>query len=149
MTHSHLYTFTIDEGRVLQFKDNIQIARLHSFSYTKTDYTTAGITILYENLLACSNHDGTIVIIDLFSRRKKTVKTAKTQITTLAFLNAETLVSTNINELVKVHDLKTLNSVNVTNPSLLLLLKNKNILDLESLSSTLLTPLDNLSDVNS
>ncbi len=145
MAHTPLYTFSISNNRVLQYKRNtsLQIARLHSFSSikSKTDYISTGITLFYKNLLACSNHDGSIVIVDIFTRKKRVIKIPKTQISRLTFLNKKNLLTVSIDGLVKVHDLKTLSTYNVTDPSLVALLKDTKELSLQSISSSILTPL--------
>ncbi len=141
MTHKSLYTFSLENGRVLQYKNGIKIARLHSFSYNKSKIDCNSITLLHKNLLACSNCHGTIVVVDIFTRRKRVLKIPKTYITTLSFLDNETLISTDANGLVKVHYLKTLSSSNITAPSLITLLKNVKELDLKQISYSILAPL--------
>ena len=145
MTQTPLYTFLALNNRVLQYKYNtpLQLARLHSFSYSKSkiDYITAGISSFYKNLLACSNHDGTIVIIDIFTRRKRVIKTPKTQIGKLVFLDKRNLLSISVDGLVKVHNLRTLSSFNVTNSSLIALLKEGKELNIQTISSSILEPL--------
>ncbi len=141
MAHNHLYSFRIDKGRVLQFKNKVQIARLHSFSSTKENYNIPGITKFYKNILACSNHEGSIVVINIFTRVKKIILLAKTQLSTLTFLDENNLVSTTVDGLVKVHSLQTLKSYTIIGASLLSLFKNKTTLNLQEISTGILSPL--------
>ena len=144
MAHKPLYTFSVLNNRILQFKYNTstQIARLHSFSNTKSknrNIFTNAIT-LYDNLLACSNYDGTIVVINIFTRKKSIIKSTSHHINTLHFLDKNILLSTDINNLIQVYDLKDNSVKDITTPSILSILKDQKKINLETLSSSILAP---------
>lgn len=141
MAHKLLYTFLVQNNRVLQFKYNssIQIARLHSFTKSKYIFTNAIAT--YENLLACSNHDGEIVVINIYTRSKNIIKSQQHNINTLHFLNNNILIATDINGHAQIHDLKNSTAREITTPSILILLHREKNIDLNTLSCSILKPL--------
>ena len=143
MTQTPLYTFCALNNRLLQFKYNtsIQIARLHSFSNAKSKNIFTNAITLYENLLACSNHDGEIVVINIYTRRKNIIKSEQHNINTLHFLNSNILIATDINGHAQVHDLKNSSVREITTPSILILLHREKYIDLNTLSSSILKPL--------
>ena len=141
MAHKPLYTFSILNNRVLQFKYNtsIQIARLHSFTKSKNIFTNAIAT--HENLLACSNYDGEIVVVNIYTRRKNIIKSEQDNIDTLHFLNNNTLVATDINGFAQVSDLRNNSIRKITTPSILAILHRQKNIDLNTLSYSILKPL--------
>ena len=143
MAHKPLYTFSIINNRVLQFKHNTstQIARLHSFSNTKSKNIFTNTIVFHDNLLACSNHDGEIVVVNIFTRKKYLIQSEQDNINTLHFLNKSKLVVTNINGFTQVHDLKTNSAREITEPSILTLLRKHKNINLDTLSCSVLTPL--------
>jgi hypothetical protein len=143
VAHKLLYTFSLNNGRVLQYKrsSTSQIARLHSFPFTKSQINSVSPLAFHENLLACANYDGTIVIVDIYTRRKNIIEASGLYITDLLFLNREILISIDRNDQVQVHDLQAHNVRDITTPSIITLLKNKKDINLKELSSLILTPL--------
>jgi len=143
VAHNPLYTFWVLNNRVLQFKHNtsIQIARLHSFTNTKSKNIFTNTIASHGNLFACSNYDGEIVVVNIYTRRKNIIKSKQHHIETLHFLNNSTLIATDINGHVQVHDLKNATSREITTPSILTLLHREKNIDLNSLSYSLLKPL--------
>ncbi len=141
MAHKPLYTFLVLNNRVLQFKHNtsILIARLHSF--TKSIYIFTNAIALHENLLACSNHNGEIVVVNIYTRRKNIIKSEQHNIETLHFLNNNILVATDINGHTQVHNLKNSTLREITTPSILALLHRQKDIDLNTLSFSILKPL--------
>ena len=148
MAHKPLYTFSLLNNRLLQFKHDtsIQIARLHSFSNSKAKNIFTNAIASHENLIACSNRDGEIVVVNIYSKRKNIIKSQQHKINTLHFLNKNTLVATDINGLAQVCDLKNSTQREITSPSILALLHRQKSIDLNRLSSSILKP---LIDVNS
>ena len=143
MAHKPLYTFSLINNRVLQFKYNTstQIARLHSFSNTKSKNIFTNAIVFHENLLACSNHDGEIVVVNIFTRKKNIIQSEQQNINTLHFLNKSKLVATDINGFTQVHDLKTNSAREITAASILTLLHKQKNINLDTLSYSVLTPL--------
>ena len=143
MAHKPLYTFSVINNRVLQFKYNTstQIARLHSFSNTKSKNIFTNAIVFHENLLACSNHDGEIVVVNIFTRKKNIIQSEQQNINTLHFLNKSKLVATDINGFTQVHDLKTNSAREITAASILTLLHKQKNINLDTLSYSVLTPL--------
>ncbi len=143
MAHKPLYTFSLINNRVLQFKHNtsIQIARLHSFSNTKSKNIFTNAITFHENLLACSNHDGEIVVVNIYTRKKIIIKSEQHNISTLHFLNISNLIATDIDGLVQVYDLKNSTAREITTPSILTLLHKEKNIDLNTLSYSILKPL--------
>ena len=143
MTHQSLYTFSVLNNRVLQFKYNtsIQIARLHSFSNSKSKDIFTNTIAFYENLLACSNHDGEIVVVNVYNRKKNIISSEQYNIEALHFLNNNLLVASDINGHAQVYDLKYNTAREVTTPSILTLLHREKNMDLNTLSCSVLKPL--------
>ena len=143
MAHKPLYTFSLLGNRVLQFKHNssIQIARLHSFSNTKSKNIFTDAIAFHENLLACSDHNAEIVVVNIYTRRKNIIKSEQGKINTLHFLNNNILVATDTNGLAQVYDLKNNTIKEITAPSILTLLHRQKNIDLNTLSYSVLKPL--------
>ena len=143
MAHKPLYTFSVINNRLLQFKHNTstRIARLHSFSNTKSKNIFTNTIALHHNLLACSNHDGEIVVVNIFTRKKYIVKSEQHNIQTLHFLNKNKLIATDINGFTQVYDLKNNTIREITTPSILALLHREKNIDLNTLSCSVLKPL--------
>jgi len=143
VAHNPLYTFSILNNLVLQFKYNTskQIARLHSFSNAKSKDIFTNAIAFHENLLACSNHDGEIVIVNIYTRRKNIIKSGQHNIETLHFLNNNVLVATNTNGLAHVCNLKNNTLREITTPSILALLHRHKNIDLNTISFSILKPL--------
>lgn len=138
MAHKYPYTFTTDKGRVLQYKNDIQIARLHSF--TKSKNITKLPIRTYDTLLASANYDGTILIVDIFTKRKRVIKSDIQNIQSLFFLDTNWLVTTT-HEQVYIHNLKSLHTKNIYTESILEFFKNTEEPSLELLSKSILEPL--------
>ena len=143
MAHKPLYTFSLLGNRLLQFKHNssIQIARLHSFSNTKSKNIFTDAIAFHENLLACSDHNAEIVVVNIYTRRKNIIKSEQGKINTLHFLNKNILVTTDTNGLAQVYDLKNNTIKEITAPSILTLLHRQKNIDLNTLSYSVLKPL--------
>jgi len=143
VAHNPLYTFTLLNNRVLQFRYNssVQIARLHSFSNAKSKNIFTNAIAFHENLLACSDYNTEIVVVNIYTRRKNIIKSGQPNINTLHFLNNNILVATDANNLVQVYDLKNNTVKEITAPSILDLLHRQKSIDLNTLSSSLLKPL--------
>lgn len=141
MAHKYSYTFTTDKGRLLQYKHNIQISRLHSFSYTKSKNITKLPIATYSTQLASANNDGAIIIVDIFTRRKRVIKSDMINIQSIYFLNKNWLLTTNSNEHFQIHNLKTLHSKDIHSKSIIEFLKNTKIPTLELFSFSILEPL--------
>lgn len=141
MTHKYPYFFTLDKGRVLQYKRNKQISRLHSFSYNKLQNSTKLPITNYNNQVACADYDGTIVVINIFTRRKKVIHSKSLKIQSIFFLNENWLITTDSNGHVQIHNLTTLRSRDIRSESIIIFLRNTNTPSLEFLSTTLLEPL--------
>ncbi len=141
MTQTPLYTFSVLNNRILQYKYNssIQIARLHSFSKSKNIFTN--IIAFHENLLTCSNHDGEIVVVNIYNRRKNIIKTSTLNIKTLKFLDNNILLISDVNGSVQVYDLRAKSLRDINSPSILALLSRQRNIDLNTLSNSVLKPL--------
>jgi len=143
VTQTPLYTFLVLNNRVLQFKHStsIQIARLHSFSNTKSKNIFTNNIIFYENLLACSNHDGTIVVINIYTRKKIIIESLQQNINRLHFLDKNRLLSVDTTGLMQIHDLKVNTSVEITTPTIVAIINKTKDINLDRLASSVLTPL--------
>lgn len=141
MAHKYSYTFTTDKGRILQYKRNIQISRLHSFSYAESKNITKLPIATNGTQLASVNYDGTIVIVDIFSRKKRVIKSDIPNIQSISFLNKNWLLTTDSREYLQIHNLKTLHSKDIHSESLIEFLKITKVPSLELLSLTILEPL--------
>ena len=143
MAHKPLYTFALLNNRVLQFKHNssIQIARLHSFSNTKSKNIFTNAIAFHGNLLACSDYNAEIVVVNIYTRKKHIIKSEQHNINALHFLNNNTLVATDISGLSQVHNLKNNTIKHITTPSILTLLHSQKNIDLNTLSYAVLKPL--------
>jgi len=141
VTQTPLYTFSVLDNRILQYKYNssIQIARLHSFSKSKNIFTN--IIAFHENLLTCSNHDGEIVVVNIYNRRKNIIKTSTLNIKTLKFLDNNILLISDVNGSVQVYDLRAKSLRDINSPSILALLSRQRNIDLNTLSNSVLKPL--------
>ncbi|MEN8303516.1 MAG: hypothetical protein ABFQ64_05560 [Campylobacterota bacterium] len=142
MAHKPSYTFSLQNNRVLQFKHNtsIQIARLHSFSKTKSKNIFTNTIAFHENLLACSSQDGEIVVVNIYTRKKSIIKTSNLHIETLRFLDKNILLISDLNGS-QVYDLRSYTLRDINSPSILALLNRQKNIDLKTLSSSFLKPL--------
>ena len=114
---TQVYTFIgTNDGRVLQYTTNTNklIARLFSFKirhastahFVKKNAVRAVAN--FENILAASGYGGEIVVIDLNTRAKtKHILKSKSTVTALLFLNAEKLISANVDGEVHIYNLQT------------------------------------------
>ncbi len=101
-------------GRVTQYRysNSISLSRLCSFEYkqknsSKIKESFVSSIAFHDTYIACSGYGGSIVVINLHSQIKKAVITnLKSRIDALCFLNAESLVSGNVDGIVEIHSLK-------------------------------------------
>lgn len=143
MAHKPSYTFSVLNNRVLQYKYNTstQIAKLHSFSNTKSKNIFTNTITLHENLLACSNHDREIVVINIYTRRKNIIKTLDFHIETLKFLDKNILLASDVNGSIQAHNLREKSVRDINSPSILALLSRQRNINLDTLAYSVLKPL--------
>jgi len=138
VAHKYSYTFRVNKGRLLQYKHNVLISRIHSFAKSKNSTQTPIAT--FNTLVASANYDGTIVVVDIFSRRKQVIHSGLRHIQSISFLNKNWLLSTT-NSSACTHNLNTLRSKDIHSKSILEFLQNRQAPTLELLDKTVLEPL--------
>ncbi|MEA3369825.1 MAG: hypothetical protein U9Q40_00630 [Campylobacterota bacterium] len=140
MTHNFPYTFRADKGRILQYKHNKQISRLFSFSYNKSKHVTKFPLATYDTKLASVDSEGKIIVIDIFTRRKRVIKSDIANISSISFLGKNYLL-TSVNNYLVIHNYKTLHSKKISSQPIIDFLKSTKEPSLKLLSSTILEPL--------
>ena len=97
-------------GRVLQYRydGSSLIGRLYSFEYKNTKASLVSAFAFYANIMACGGNDGTLFTINLHSRANKLeIKNDASRITSICFLDANTLLSANTKGCLHLNSAKT------------------------------------------
>ena len=97
-------------GRVYQYRydNSALLSRLCSFSPIKKKSFESYVSAIAinKNKLACSGSGGSVFVIDLYSQTAKSVIIKKgPRVNALCFIDDDTLISANINGVIKVHTL--------------------------------------------
>ena len=114
-----LYHFIgTDDGRILQYhtKEDLFLSRIFSFKFIQTSsqalakknkiYALAS----YDELLCASGYGGEIILINIYTRAKKiSLFHSKSSVSSLVFLDKNTLVASNVNGEIYIYDIPTQN----------------------------------------